>query len=309
MKLPKPIPVTDLAKRTGSSIVGDDTLYATGINEIHKVEEGDVTFVDHQKYYNKSLNSAATIIIIDKEVECPEGKCLLICSHPFEAYDQLVRQFRPFKPIRSYKSRKSIVPKSCIIEPGVVISNNVTIGEHCYIQAGAYIGEHSVIGSRVSIGPGTIIGSDAFYYKREGDRYIKWRSGGRVVIEDDVDIAANCTINKGVSGDTVIGEGTKIDCLVHIGHGAVIGKHCLLAGQVGIGGKTIVGDKCILYGQVGVAQSLKIGENVVILAKSGVSKDLPANNVYFGTPAEKARDKYKELAAMRQLPDFLKAKD
>ncbi len=306
MKLPQPISVVELAKRTGSKLVGDETLMATGINEIHKVQEGDVTFVDHPKYYNKSLSSAATIIIIDKEVDCPEGKCLLISEHPFEAYDQLVRQFRPFKPIRAYKSRSANIPKSCIIEPGVVVANNVSIGEHCYLQAGCYIGEHSVIGDRVSIGPGTIIGSEAFYYKKEGERYIKWRSGGRVIIENDVDIAANCTINKGVSGDTIIGEGSKVDCLVHIGHGAVIGKHCLLAGQVGIGGKTIVGDRCILYGQVGVAQSLNIGDDVIILAKSGVSKDLSGNNVYFGAPAEVARDKYKELAALRQLPDMIR---
>ena len=263
MKLPKPISVIELAKRSGAKLSGDTTLIATGINEIHKVEPGDITFVDHPKYYNKSLNSAATIIIIDKEVECPEGKCLLITEFPFEAYDQLVRQFRPFKPISEERSKSAHIPKSCIIEPGVVIANNVTIGEHCYLQAGAYIGEYTVIGDRVSIGPGTVIGSEAFYYKKQDDRFIKWRSGGRVVIENDVDIAANCTINKGVSGDTVIGEGSKLDCLVHIGHGAVVGKNCLLAGQVGIGGKTILGDRCVLYGQVGVAQSLKIGDDVV----------------------------------------------
>lgn len=306
MKLRQPIPVTEVAERIGARLSGDQSLQASGINEIHKVQKGDITFVDHPKYYDKSLNSAATIIIIDKEVECPEGKCLLICENPFEAYDGLVRAERPFQPIETEFAPDVSIPESTIVEPGVIIANNVTIGENCYLQAGAYIGEYSVLGNNVSVGPGTIIGSDAFYYKKSDGKYTKWRSGGRTVLEDNVDVGANCTINKGVSGDTVIGEGSKLDCLVHVGHGAVVGKHCLLAGQVGIGGKTIVGDNCVFYGQVGIAQNLKIGDNTVILAQSGVSKDLEGGNVYFGTPAVKAREKYRELAALRQLPDRLK---
>ncbi|MDX1684384.1 MAG: UDP-3-O-(3-hydroxymyristoyl)glucosamine N-acyltransferase [Saprospiraceae bacterium] len=306
MKLDPPIAVKDIANEINARLLGNENLMATGINEIHKVQIGDITFVDHPKYYERSLNSAASIIIIDKEVDPPEGKCLLICDNPFKAYDGLVCKYRPFKAIDSRISSDVVIPDSTIVEPGVTISNNVSIGENCYLQAGVYIGEYSVIGNNVSIGPGTIIGSDAFYFKKEEGKYTKWRSGGRVVLEDDVDVGANCTINKGVSGDTRIGQGSKLDCLVHIGHGAVIGENCLLAGQVGIGGKTILGDNCVLYGQVGIAQSLKIGNNVTILAKSGVSKDLEGDNVYFGTPAEKARNKYRELAALRMLPDHLK---
>lgn len=306
MKLSTPIAVQELAQEIGAKLVGNSNLSATGINEIHKVQEGDITFVDHPKYYDKSLNSAATIIIIDKDVDCPEGKCLLICDNPFEAYDGIVKKYRPIKPLQNQINPDVIIPESTVVEPGVYIANNVTIGEHCYLHAGCYIGEYSVLGNHVQVGPGSIIGSDAFYYKKVDGEYTKWRSGGRTVLEDHVDIGANCTINKGVSGDTIIGKGSKLDCLIHIGHGAVLGENCLLAGQVGIGGKTIVGDRCVFYGQVGVAQSLKIGDDTVILAKSGVSKDLEGGHVYFGTPAEKAREKYKELAALRQLPDFLK---
>ena len=123
----------------------------------------------------------------------------------------------------------------------------------------------------------------------------------RVVIEDNVDIGAGCTINKGVSNDTIIGEGTKIDCQVHIGHDAQIGKNCLIAAQAGISGNTVIEDEVVIYGQVGVAQNLRIGKKAIILAKSGVSKDLAGDKTYFGYPAQEVRDAYKELAILRQL--------
>ena len=128
------------------------------------------------------------------------------------------------------------------------------------------------------------------------------------MIQDDVEIGAGCTINKGVSGDTIVGRGTKMDCQVHVGHGVVIGERCLFAAQVGIGGKTKIGNQVVLYGQVGVAQNIEIGDQAVILAKSGVSKSLEGGKTYFGAPAEEVRQKYKELAALRQLPDMMKGR-
>ena len=125
-----------------------------------------------------------------------------------------------------------------------------------------------------------------------------------MVIEDHVDIGPGCTVNKGVSGDTIVGEGTKLDSQVHIGHDVVIGKRCLFAGQVGIGGNTRIGNDVILYGQVGVAQNLVIGDKVLVSAKSGVSKNLESGKAYFGYPAAEARTAYKELAALRHLPEF-----
>ena len=148
---------------------------------------------------------------------------------------------------------------------------------------------------------GTVIGTDAFYFKRHPDRYDKWHTCGRVIIEDHVDIGAGCTINRGVSGDTVIGAGSKLDCLIHIGHGAVLGKRCLLAGQVGVGGKAILEDGVVLYGQVGVAHGVRIGAGAVVSAKSGVSKDLEGGKTYFGAPAEEIRVKQREMATLRML--------
>ena len=250
------------------------------------------------------MNSAASIIIINKVVECPPAKALLVHDDPFRVYDDLVKAHRPFEPIQKIQSDTAEIDPSAIIEAGAVIADNVSIGKNTYIRSNVVIAEHTIIGDNVTIDSGTIIGTDAFYFKRHPYGYEKWRSGGRVVIEDNVSIGANCTINKGVSGDTVIGAGSKLDCLVHIGHGVVIGKNCLLAGQVGVGGKTIIEDWVILYGQVGVAQKIRIGAKAVVLAKSGVSKSLAGSKTYFGIPAEEVRGKYKELAALRHLPKF-----
>jgi UDP-3-O-[3-hydroxymyristoyl] glucosamine N-acyltransferase len=302
MRFPQPIPVRDLARRFNAQIIGDESLVAVGINEIHKVTSGDIAFSDVKKYFQKTLDSAATVLLFNEVAECPPGKVILVVANPFEVYDALVREHRPFEPLHESISERAIIHPSTIVEPGVIIAPNVRIGANCYIQANAYIGEYSIIGDHVNIGPGTAIGSDAFYFKKLPDgSFKKWRSGGRVVIENHVDIGANCTINKGVSGDTIIGEGSKLDCLIHIGHGAVIGKNCLFAAQVGIGGKTIVEDNVVLYGQVGIAQALHIGKGVIVQAKSGVSKDLEAGKVYFGTPAEETRQKLRELAVLRQL--------
>ena len=302
MKFDKPIPIQKIADRLKAGIIGDNTLNALGINEIHHVKAGDITFSDVKKYFEKALNSAATFVILNEKPDSiPEGKVVLIHPQPFEAYDSLVRHQRPFDPLSIEVADSAAIHPNVILEPNVVIGNHVRIGSGSYIQANAVIHDFTVIGKNVTIGAGALIGTDAFYFKRNTEGYKKWRSGGRVVIEDNVDIGAGCTINKGVSSDTIIGEGTKIDCQVHIGHDAQIGKNCLIAAQVGISGNTVVEDEVVIYGQVGVAQNLKIGKKAVILAKSGVSKDLAGDKTYFGYPAQEVREAYKELAILRQL--------
>lgn len=301
MNFTTPIPVGNLAKKFNLKILGDDHQIATGINEIHKVRKGDITFVDVEKYYEKSLKSAATIIIINKNVECPSGKTLLISDDPFAVYNQIVWEHRPMKYLNAEIGENFKKGNDTQIDHGVHIGHDVTIGCGCYIQSGVYIGDQTIIGDHVNIQAGALIGTDAFYFKKINGEYHKWRSGGRVVIENHAEIGAGCTINRGVSGDTIIGKGTKLDSQVHIGHGAVIGKNCLIAAQVGIAGKTIIGDNCVIYGQVGIAQNLLIGDNTIILAKTGVSKDLEGSKTYFGYPAGEAREKYKELAKLRKL--------
>ncbi len=302
MKFPQPIPVSQIAARFGAKIIGDSSLAATGINEIHKVEPGDIAFSDLKKYFAPTLASPATVLLFNEAAECPPGKVILLVENPFEVYDTLIREHRPFEPLTVPVSHRADIHPTAILEPGVIVSANVRIGANCYIQSGVYLGEHTFLGENVTIGANSIIGSDAFYYKKlpDGSRQ-KWRSGGRVILENNVDIGAGCTIAKGVSGDTIVGEGSKLDCQIHLGHGVVVGKNCLFAAQVGIGGKTIIEDGVTLYGQVGIAQNLRIGAGATVAAKSGVSKSLPGGKVYFGTPADVAKTRYRELATLRRL--------
>lgn len=307
MKLNSSISVVELAKKLGAyKIIGNQEVVITGINEIHKVVEGDLTFVDIEKYYDKSLNSAASVILINKAVAAPKGKTLIVVEAPFKTYNALVKQYRPFAPLNAVISDTAIINPSTIIEPNVIIGNHVTIGKNCYIQANVTIRDYTTIGDNVIIQSGAIIGADAFYYKPSKEGYQKWHTGGRTIIKNKVEIGAGCTICKGVSGDTVIGAGTKLDGQVHIGHGVVIGENCLMAAQVGIGGKTIIGNNVILYGQVGVSAKIKIGDNVTVLGKSGVTKSLKGNANYFGYPAGIVKRMYRELAAIRSLPTLLK---
>lgn len=307
MKFPTAIKVADLAKQIqAQEIIGNRDFLITGINEIHKVEIGDLTFVDVEKYYSKALKSKASVILINKKVLVPDGKILIVVSDPFEVYNNLIKKNRPFNPLSTIISDTALIHPSSVLEPSVIVGNHVKIGKDCYIQANVTIRDYTIIGDNVIIQSGAIIGADAFYFKPTEKGHQKWRSGGRVIIQDKVDIGASCTICKGVSGDTIIGEDTKLDSQVHIGHGVVVGKNCIMAAQVGIGGKTIIGDNVILYGQVGVAAKLKIEDNVTVLAKSGVTKNLRKDRNYFGYPAGEVKRMYKELAALRSLPDLIK---
>lgn len=307
MKFEQPVSVTWIAEFIGAKLVGNQSQMATGLNEIHKVTSGDISFVDFEKYYSKCLNSAATVIIINKEVDCPEGKTLLVINDPFSAYVKLVKHFRPFEPSSKLISDSSLIGEDTIIQPGVFVGNHVRIGRNCIIHPNVTIYDHSVIGDNVIIHAGTVIGADAFYFKRRKDRavqYDKLESCGRVIIEDDVEIGASCTIDKGVSGDTIIGQGTKLDNQIHIGHGAVIGKNCLFAAQVGIAGKAIIEDEVILWGQVGVNKDLVIGKGAVVYAQSGVPASLEGGKIYFGSPVEEAREKMKELNWIKRIPEL-----
>lgn len=269
------------------------------MNEIHKVTTGDLMFVDNDKYIQKSLDSDATAILIHKQLEAPAGKVLLVCPEPFDVYNKLAWEFRPASYLTESISSLAQIDPSVIIEPGVIIGPFVRIGAGSIIQANSYIGSHTEIGEHVVVQPGCIIGSDAFYYHKKNNEYTSWRSIGKVVIHDRVEIGAASTIVRGVSGETIIGEGTKLDCQVHIGHGAVIGKNCLIAAQTALGGKVTIGDQVILYGQVGIAQNIRIGDRAILLAKTGVSKDLPGDITYFGVPALPVREIYKQMAYLR----------
>jgi len=305
MKLEHPISVQWMAEFVGAELVGDINQLAYGLNEIHKVQNGDVSFVDFEKYYNKCLFSPATIIIINKKVDCPEGKTLMIHEDPFSAYVKLVKHFRPFEPCNSMISPTAEIGEGTHLQPNVFVGNNVKIGKNCLIHPNVTIYDNSIIGDHVIIHSGAVIGADAFYFKRRKEREMqhdKLESCGRVIIGDYVEIGACSTVDKGVSGDTIIGTGTKFDNHVHIGHGAVIGKNCLFAAQVGVGGKAIIEDEVILWGQVGVSKDLVIGKGAIVYAQSGVPSSIEGGKIYFGSPVEEARGKMKELNWIKRIP-------
>lgn len=301
MKFPQPYTLQQIATIIKATFVGNPTFPVLGMNEIHVVEQGDIVFVDHPKYYDKALQSKATIILINKEVECPEGKALLISDDPFRDFNKLTEFFKPFQPSQALIAPSAIIGKNTVIQHGVFIGNNVQIGDNCLIHANVTIYDNCIIGNNVTIHAGTVLGADAFYYKKRPEGFDKLKSGGRVVIQDNVDLGALCTIDKGVTGDTTIKKGTKIDNQVHVGHDTVIGEKCLIASQVGIAGCVVIENEVTIWGQVGITSGINIGERAVILAQSGISKSLDAGKTYFGYPAEEARKKYKEMGALRQL--------
>jgi len=306
MKFPKEYSLKEIASIIDCHYIGADDFPVFGMNEIHVVAPGDIVFVDHPKYYDKALQSAATIVLINKDVACPEGKALLISDDPFRDFNKLTRHFKPFQSSNISIAKSAKIGKDTIIQPNCFIGNNVVIGNNCTIHSNVSIYDDTVIGNNVIIHANTVLGSSAFYYKNRPEGFDQLVSGGRVVIEDDVDLGASCTIDKGVTGDTTIKKGAKIDNLVQIGHDTIIGKKCLIASQVGIAGCTVIEDEVTIWGQVGITSGVTVGKKAVLSAKSGVSKSLEGGKHYFGVPAEDFRTKYKEIASIKKIPEILK---
>ena len=308
MKFPQPVSLSWVAALINAEVIGDIASQVHGINEIHKVEEGDLCFVDHPKYYDASLNSDATYIIINtKEVTIPQGKNLLVVAEPFEAYLKIVNHFRPFHATKNLHSENAVIGERTIIMPNVFIGKDVKIGNDCIIYPNVTLMDYTEIGNNVIIQSGTVIGSDAFYYNTKKNRevwYKKMQSCGNVIMEDNVEIGANCTIDRGVTASTRIGKGTKMDNLVHIGHDTNVGCNCLFAGQVGIAGASIIEDGVVLWGQVGVSKTLTIGANAVVYAQSGVPASLKGDKKYFGSPAVDAVQKQKEFVWVKRIPEM-----
>ncbi|MCL6462479.1 UDP-3-O-[3-hydroxymyristoyl] glucosamine N-acyltransferase [Flavobacterium micromati] len=305
MKFPKGYSLKEIAAIISCEYVGDNNFPVTGMNEIHVVESGDIVFVDHPKYYDKALQSAATIILINKSVDCPDGKALLISDDPFRDFNKLTHFFKPFQFSSVSIAPSAIIGEGTIIQPNTFIGNHVVIGKNCLIHSNVAIYDHTIIGDNVIIHAGTVLGGDAFYYKKRPEGYDQLLSGGRVVIENNVGIGALCTIDKGVTGDTTIGEGTKIDNQVHVGHDTVIGKKCLIASQTGIAGCVIIEDEVTIWGQVGTTSGITIGAKAVILGQTGVTKSVEGGKSYFGTPIEESREKLKQLANIKKIPEIL----
>jgi len=301
MKLQPPLRLADLAALIGCEFEGDPNYLITGINEIHKVVPGDLVFVDHPKYYEKALKSAATVVLINQRVPCPEGKCLIFSDDPCRDFNALNSRFSPWKMVHSMRGESVHIADDAQVHPTAVIGNRVTIGARSIIHPGVVMYDDVHIGEDCIIHANTVLGSDAFYYKGRPTGREKMHPCGSVEIGDRVEIGASCTIDRGLTSDTRIGEGTKIDNHVHIGHDTIVGKNCLFAAQVGIAGCVVIEDDVILWGQVGVPSDRHLGKGAIVLGQSGVMNDLEPGKTYFGSPADEARAKFRELALIRKL--------
>lgn len=306
MRLPRPYSIKEIADFLGATFNGDINVFVNGVNEIHQVEKGDLTFVDNVKYYERAFFSSASVIIINEVPDERHGKNFIISDDPFRDYNKFIKQFSTFKQSQHAISNTAKIGNNTIIQPNVFIGDNVIIGNNCTIHSNVSIYNDCEIGENVVIHSNTVIGADAFSYKRKPEGFDKLISCGKAIIKDFVEIGANCTIDRGISGNTIIGEGTKLDNLIQIAHDVNIGKNCLLASQVGVAGNVIIEDDVILWGQVGIQKDITIGKGAVVLGQSGVPKSLEGGKTYFGSPASEAREKMKEIAYLKQIPVLMK---
>lgn len=306
MDFPKPLTVAEVASIIDGKVIGNPDQITFGLNELHVVRTDDITFVDHPKYYDKVLKSAASVIIINKEVEAPENKSLIFHSAPFDAFIKLILHFRPFVASNAMVSESANIGEGSVIQPGAFVGNHVTIGKNCIIHPNVTIYDHCVLGDNVIIQANSVIGGDGYYFQRRPQGYVKFESGGRVILEDNVEIGASCTIDKGVTGDTTIGFGTKMDNQCQVGHDTIIGKNCLIGAFAAIAGVTVIEDDVLIWARVAINKDIVIGTKSIILATSAVDKSLEGGKVYMGSPAIEVRQYWKELASVRQLPELLK---
>ena len=299
MTFRQPQKLKTISDLIGAKMIGDENFEVLGTNEIHRVKDGEIVFVNHPKYYDKALNSAATIILIDKEVDCPEGKALLVSDDPFRDFNKINTHFTRISNFTE-EIHGLEIGEGTRIHPSAVLGSNVKIGNNCHIFPNVVIGDRTVIGDNVIIQSGTILGGDAFYYRKLNGNFDRLISVGNVVIEKNVEIGNNCTIDRGVTDSTVIGEGSVLDNQIQIGHDTVIGKKCLIASLVGIAGCCNIEDEVTIWGQVGMASGVRVASGTVLLGKTGVNKDLK-KGTYFGQLAEEFKDYLKKEIKLKKL--------
>ena len=299
MKFQSPQSLKTIAELINAKFVGDENFQVFGTNEIHRVKAGEIVFVNHPKYYDKALFSEATIVLIDKEVDCPEGKALLISDDPFRDFNKINEHYQGIQTFET-TGQNAVIGKNCKIHPSVVIGNDVKIGDNCMIFPNVVIGDRTEIGNNCVIQSGTVLGGDAFYYNKNAEGFRKMLSVGNVIIENNVEIGNLCTIDRGVTDSTIIGAGSILDNQIQIGHDTVIGKKVLIASQTGIAGCCIIEDEVTIWGQVGIASGVTIESGTVLLATCGVNRNLK-KGTYFGPIAEEFRSYLKKEVKLKNL--------
>jgi UDP-3-O-[3-hydroxymyristoyl] glucosamine N-acyltransferase len=306
MKFAKPFSAEEIARLLDARVVGNPETKIFGLNEIHMVEEGDISFTDHPKYFKKSLQSKASVVLINDIPEDTYGKTLIVSDQPFDDFNKLIHNQWSLPHVSSKIPESCRIGKNVHIGPNVYLGERTVIGDNCIIHPNVVIYGDVIIGHDVIIHSGCVIGADAFYFKRKPEGYEKFTTCGRVIIGNKVEIGALCTIDRGVTGDTVIGDGSKFDNQVHIGHDSFIGKNVLMAAQCAVAGVVVIEDDVILWGQVGVTKEVRIGKGAQVLAKSGVLQSLEAGKRYLGNPTSEAFTKNREWALLKKLPELFR---
>lgn len=308
--------VTQIADLIDGFVEGDKGKVITGIALIDEAKSTDLTYVRKQSDLNKIQTTEAGVIIVPPVLSLPLGKTyikvdcepekvmpIILNAYPRDINLSVSNNVHPTvkkAPTSVIGSGVSIGAGS-VIGPNVVIADGTTIGENCIIHAGVTIGENVQIGSNTIIHPGAVLGSDSFEFIQKNDRtFEKLKNIGSVIIGNNVEIGANTTIDRGTIGNTIIGNGTKIDNLVQIGHEVVIGENCIIVAQVGIAGWTQIGDYTTIYGQSGIVGDIEIGSNVVVMGKSVVTKNIVNNAIVSGNPAINHKENLKLQVLMKR---------
>ena len=324
--------LSQLAELLDAEPLGDLDFEVSGLQAPEQAGPLDVAFLLEERWLDRALESCAGALVLQGKylTERLRSRPVLLVENPRKAFVRALRLFYPEKKLRHSISDRVVIGANVFLSEPVHLSDYVVIGDNTRIAARTKIGAHVsigadvtlgsdvrigsnvsiaddvIIGDRVVIHAGTVIGSDGYGFYQDAGRHHKIPQVGSVEIHDDVEIGANVTIDCGTLGNTVIGEGTKIDNLVQIGHNVKIGKHCLIVSQVGISGSTILGDYVVLAGQTGVAGHLKIGDGVVAAGKSGITQDIEANCKISGYPAHSHIAELREKAALKRLPEMMR---
>lgn len=331
-----PFSVAEIAEHSGSQPAdsADTGRMLSDIRTLAQAGPPDLAFLDNRKYLRALAETRAGACFLNVRLadELPEGTIGLFTDQPYRAFARALGLFYPEagRPIVASASPGPVHPEAVIedgavIEPGVIIGPHAQIGAGTVIAAGAVVGgfvtvgrdgyigpnaniTHAIIGERVVIHAGVSIGQDGFGFAMGRDGHLKVPQIGRVIIQDDVEIGANSAIDRGALADTVIGEGTKIDNLVQIGHNVMIGRHCVLAGQVGISGSTVLEDFVVMGGQSGCVGHIRIGAGAQIAGNAGVSRSVPRGARWGGSPAQPIEKWSREIAVVKSLSETLKGR-
>ncbi|MCD6533391.1 MAG: UDP-3-O-(3-hydroxymyristoyl)glucosamine N-acyltransferase [Deltaproteobacteria bacterium] len=317
--------LAEIAAKIGGEVVGDENLVVTGINSLEAASAEELSFAE-EKFLEKALTSKAGALLVPRKVE-NLSQPLIICDQPFRAAGLLMMEIDKAAQMVDHRIDPAAVigenvslGNNLYIGPGAVISDDAVIGDNCRICANTYIGkavqigadchlypgvvirENCRLGDRVMIHPNSVIGSDGFGFFQVGGCNVKIPQIGRVIIEDDVEIGALCTINRAALGETVIGRGTKLDDHVHLGHGVKIGHEVIMCAQVGLAGSVHIGNQVMLGPRSGAGDHLTIGDRARLMGNTLTAKNLEGNKDYGGIPAVPVKQALRQMMAATHLP-------